>query len=130
MQIDRILCACDEIVEKQSKGALLTSGRKEKSIFFVAQSGKIRAYRNECPHRSVPLDWSPDQFLTTDNEYIICATHGALFNIQTGLCVSGPCIGDRLEKIPIKSGKILNFYYPHTRRSKNHLIQGDKFNFK
>lgn len=31
---------------------------------------------------------------------IQCATHGALFEIETGHCIAGPCLGQNLQKIP------------------------------
>jgi len=57
----------------------------------------------------VPLDWQPDRFLTADGQRILCATHGAEFGIADGVCVRGPCLGDRLEAvmIQVKDGVIL-----------------------
>ena len=39
-------------------------------------------------------------FLDDDGELIKCSTHGALFNIEEGLCLLGPCKGKRLQKVP------------------------------
>ena len=39
----------------------------------------------------------PDQFLSADLQLIVCATHGAQFEIHTGRCVSGPCLGQSLQ---------------------------------
>jgi nitrite reductase/ring-hydroxylating ferredoxin subunit len=47
----------------------------------------------------VPLDWAPDRFLSTDGSRIVCSMHGAEFDIATGACLRGPCIGDSLESV-------------------------------
>ena len=41
----------------------------------------------------------PDQFLDPSNSLIQCATHGALFLIENGECVAGPCAGQSLTAI-------------------------------
>jgi len=72
----------------------------ETPFFAVRQGDQIHLYRNHCPHLGLPLEWMPDQFLDREGHYIQCATHGALFRIDNGLCVSGPCQGESLEAIP------------------------------
>jgi nitrite reductase/ring-hydroxylating ferredoxin subunit len=59
-------------------------------------------YVNACPHIGVPLDWAPDRFLSSDASRIICSMHGAEFEIETGLCTAGPCMGERLEAVPFR----------------------------
>jgi nitrite reductase/ring-hydroxylating ferredoxin subunit len=56
----------------------------------------ILIYRNACPHLGVPLDWAPGKFLNLDGTRIVCATHGAEFRITDGLCLRGPCRGQKL----------------------------------
>lgn len=56
-------------------------------------------YANRCPHRGVALEWQPDEFLDTSASLIQCATHGALFLIESGECVAGPCEGKSLRAI-------------------------------
>lgn len=70
--------------------------------FLVKKGAGIFAYRNRCPHTGAPLDWSPHQFLSPDADFIQCAMHGALFQIETGLCVSGPCAHQTLEPLPLE----------------------------
>ena len=60
------------------------------------------AYKNLCPHLQVELEFLENQFLDQDQEYIQCSTHGALFNVETGECISGPCLGESLQKIAIQ----------------------------
>jgi nitrite reductase/ring-hydroxylating ferredoxin subunit len=44
----------------------------------------------------------PDRFLDSEGELIQCATHGALFRIESGECLRGPCLGAFLEPLPLK----------------------------
>lgn len=57
------------------------------------QDRTLRAYKNSCPHTGAPLNWTPDQFLTTNGRYIQCSIHGAMFVTETGECFAGPCSG-------------------------------------
>ena len=41
-------------------------------------------------HLSVELDWQDNNFLDDERKFIICATHGAIYNPTNGYCVSGP----------------------------------------
>lgn len=70
--------------------------------FIVRRGDAVRAYRDSCPHTGAPLAWSPDGFLDVDGELIQCALHGALFLIDTGECVHGPCVGACLQPIAVK----------------------------
>jgi nitrite reductase/ring-hydroxylating ferredoxin subunit len=61
----------------------------------------VFGYVNSCPHLGTPLNWAGDTFISEDSGLIICATHGALFEIEDGACVSGPCAGQSLEAAPV-----------------------------
>lgn len=73
----------------------------DESLFVVERDGQYYGYRNRCPHLGVELNWLEDQFLDLDGALIQCATHGALFIIENGECVAGPCQGQALEAIPL-----------------------------
>ena len=92
------LCAPDEVAEGQSRGFEI-AGEK---LFAVRKDGQLYAYRNRCPHRGIPLEWLPDQFLDHSASMIQCATHGALFLIESGECVAGPCAGQSLQELVIR----------------------------
>lgn len=70
--------------------------------FAVAFAGEVLAYVNVCPHRGTSLDWLPGQVFDESGLYLICATHGAMFEPATGLCVAGPCSGASLQKLPVR----------------------------
>jgi nitrite reductase/ring-hydroxylating ferredoxin subunit len=92
------LCAPDELAEGQSRGFEIA----EEKLFAVRKDGQLYAYRNRCPHRGIPLEWLPDQFLDHSASLIQCATHGALFLIESGECVAGPCAGQALQELAIR----------------------------
>ena len=89
------LCAPNELTEGQSRGFVLA----ELKLLVVRREGQVYAYQNRCPHRGIPLEWQPDQFLDHSNSLIQCATHGALFLIESGECVAGPCSGQSLKAL-------------------------------
>ena len=80
-------------------------------ILVVRKGSIVYGYLNTCPHTGGPLDWVPDQFLDPAREYIQCATHAALFRITDGVCVYGPCAGDRLTPAPtaVEAGEVVLF---------------------
>ena len=104
-----ILCRLGEIAEPGTKGVSLGQGRARREIFLVRRGGDVRAYENACPHTGGMLDWVPDQFLSLDRKHILCATHGALFRMDDGYCIHGPCIGRSLTPVAIRlqGGEIL-----------------------
>lgn len=79
----------------------MTTSAGVTDIFLVRKAGEIRGYLNQCPHTGGPLDWVPDQFLDLDRRWIQCATHDALFNIDSGLCIAGPCSGQSLTSVEL-----------------------------
>ncbi len=70
--------------------------------FVVRKGDVIAAYLNRCPHAGHPLNLRTDKFFTPDAALLMCNSHGALFEPQSGRCVAGPCIGKSLVRIPIR----------------------------
>ena len=104
----RALCRVEDIPDGGARGFGPAMGGFV-GLFAVRRNADVFVYVNTCPHLGTSLDWAPDRFLTADGAHIVCATHGALFVIEGGLCVHGPCLGDRLEAVPaqIVDGMIL-----------------------
>jgi nitrite reductase/ring-hydroxylating ferredoxin subunit len=69
------------------------------SLIALRRNGAVRLFRNRCPHRGIELDWVPGAFLAVDGHHLQCATHGALFDPLSGVCISGPCAGDALQRL-------------------------------
>lgn len=99
------ICHIDDIVEGNAKG-FEAQGEK---YLAIKKDNQLFVYKNSCPHLGIPLEWFEDDFLDSDKELIQCATHGALFVIDTGECVFGPCLGERLSavKISVRNGEVL-----------------------
>ena len=99
------LCLLEEIPDGTGRGFILkpgTSGDSRSLDILIVRSGnRAFGYVNSCPHARSPLDWTPDRFMSRDGRHIQCATHGALFEIETGRCISGPCAGQHLKPVPV-----------------------------
>lgn len=72
------------------------------SIVLYREGDHVRAWLNVCPHAGRRLDWAPGQFLKSREGHLVCAAHGASFELQSGTCVSGPCRGDLLRAVPVE----------------------------
>ena len=70
------------------------------SAFVIRHGGQVYGYLNQCAHLSVELDWIEGRFFDTSGVYLICSAHAATYEADTGLCISGPCVGASL--IPLK----------------------------
>jgi nitrite reductase/ring-hydroxylating ferredoxin subunit len=94
-------CAADALEPgRTARFEVFRAGRRVHA-FLVNHDGRHHAYVNRCPHAGTPLDWWPNEFFTEDGRFLICATHGAVFAPDTGLCLEGPCPGARLERLPV-----------------------------
>ena len=95
-------CAVDALGPGQTATFRLERDGKALLGFIVNHEGRHYAYVNRCPHAGTPLDWWPNEFFTEDGRNLICATHGAVFSPDTGVCFEGPCPGARLEALPVE----------------------------
>jgi nitrite reductase/ring-hydroxylating ferredoxin subunit len=68
--------------------------------FAIRYEGQVHAYVNRCTHVAMELDYQPNHFFDTTGQWLICATHGALYAPATGACRGGPCRGG-LRKIAL-----------------------------
>ena len=76
-------------------------GEPESLILHRDDAGAVRAWRNICPHAGRRLDWAPGQFLRAKDGSLVCAVHGASFELEAGRCIAGPCRGDRLRAVAV-----------------------------
>ena len=93
------IAVTEEIPEREARSFETPQGD---NIFITQREGAFYAYQNICPHLQVELEFLENQFLDADKEYIQCSTHGALFVVETGECIAGPCQGQSLQKVAIK----------------------------
>ncbi len=96
------LCRLADLTDGDSRGVSAQVGGEPVELLLVRRGGVVYAYHNHCPHTGAPLDWSPHQFLDIEKRFIQCALHGALFRIETGLCIYGPCVESYLEPAPVR----------------------------
>lgn len=61
--------------------------------FVIRHRGRVHGYVNRCAHVAMELDWQPGRFFDLDSQYLVCATHGALYEPASGACVGGACLG-------------------------------------
>lgn len=71
-------------------------------VFLVRKGETVYAYRNQCPHALAHLDHPPGDFFSRDRRHLQCSFHGAMFRIEDGFCISGPCRDRRLRPFPIR----------------------------
>lgn len=94
------ICELADISAGSAKAIELTDGGE--IVLIRVSHEEIVAYHNRCPHTGASLNWLPDQFLDHTGEYIQCSNHAALFRIEDGVCIFGPCSGQSLVPVPLK----------------------------
>ena len=99
---ERLICASAALAEGGGVRFRLRATDADENAFVVRQFGRASGYVNRCPHAGTQLDWEPGQFFDVAGLYLVCSTHGALFEPSTGYCVAGPCRGASLERLAIR----------------------------
>lgn len=104
-----VVCHLDELDDPGSREFRIGEGDWPFKGFVVRQGNEVYAYQNFCMHAGHPLNWGPDSFLTADGSQIICASHGAIYEIKSGECVAGPCPGRKLRAVEaeVRDGEIV-----------------------
>ena len=100
---------CHQILCKSS--ALVVGGRGLRFVvsnsygsypaFVVRWRAGLSAFLNICAHMDFELDWTAGSFFDSQGRYLICSTHGALYDPADGLCIKGPCHGARLKPVEV-----------------------------
>lgn len=107
---ERVICAGDALAER-GKGVRFTveyQGER-RGAFAIRYDGKVYAFLNRCAHAGVELDWIEGEFFDLSKLYLICSTHGATYEPDSGKCVLGPCRGKKLIALPVgeRGGEII-----------------------
>ena len=99
---ERLICASAELIDG-GDGVRFEVARAGESLpaFVVRWREKPFAYINECAHQTTEFDWNAGDFFDESKLYLMCATHGAIYEPDSGLCVGGPCHGARLAPVKI-----------------------------
>jgi nitrite reductase/ring-hydroxylating ferredoxin subunit len=107
------VCASDALVEG-GKGVRfqLTAGNDDATGFVIRYGGRVHAYLNRCAHVPIELDWNKGDFFEDSGLYLMCSTHGAVYDPATGRCAGGPCRGSSLRKIVVVEKDNQVFWQP------------------
>jgi len=74
----------------------------DESLILHRRGDRVRAWLNVCPHAGRRLDWAPGKFLKNKQGHLVCAVHGATFELEQGVCVAGPCRGASLRAVGVE----------------------------
>jgi nitrite reductase/ring-hydroxylating ferredoxin subunit len=101
-QGERLICASAALVDGGA-GVRFEVEREGTALpaFAIRFRGAVHAYVNECRHQASELDWNEGEFFDAERLYLICATHGAVYEPDNGLCIEGPCLGARLAAVAV-----------------------------
>ncbi len=102
MNDEVLVCGLEDIPNRGSIG-FWPDNRGRHLALAVRNGNSVHAYVNLCPHYGQSrLGWKKNEFLDGRRNYIICAAHGALFRLDDGVCILGPCLGRTLKRIGIR----------------------------
>ncbi len=98
-----------DIPDGGSAGYTIDTAEGRRRLLAVRRGDRVFVYANECPHIGAPLDFEPGRFLNLERTHILCTNHGALFRIEDGACVAGPCAGRPLRRIAaiVRGGAVM-----------------------
>lgn len=107
------LCASAELEESGTARVFdVMLWRRPARAFALRFEGRVVAYMNRCAHVPTEMDWTPGEFLDADRRFILCSTHGAVYEPTTGHCIAGPCAGARLMRIDVVESAGQVYWYP------------------
>ncbi|HUR72169.1 MAG TPA: Rieske 2Fe-2S domain-containing protein [Candidatus Limnocylindrales bacterium] len=98
----RVVARVNEVQPGAVKKFWLICQQYRLDAILINDQGNYYAYVNRCRHMPTPLDFVRDEFFSDDGRYLQCYTHGALYEFASGLCVSGPCKGESLYRLPVQ----------------------------
>ena len=96
-----VLCRVDDVPSPGAKCFEFSNGDTPFRGFIVRRGDALFGYVDVCPHAGWPLAVRDERRLTRDGQYLLCTGHGALFRIEDGGCVAGPCERRALEPWPV-----------------------------
>ena len=71
---------------------VLYAGQSSRA-FAIRYQGQVHAYLNRCSHIPVEMDYQDGQLFDDSGRWLLCSTHGAAYEPDSGACSSGPCRG-------------------------------------
>lgn len=95
------LCPGEALAEGHYREFRIERDGEPEWLIATRLHGRPRAWRNICPHQGRPLNFAPDRFLTDQENRLVCAHHGAVFEPDSGICISGPCQRAELSALAV-----------------------------
>ena len=94
----------EEVAPGQSRKFMLPIQGVEEECFLINFRGEFHAYVNRCRHIPIPMDWVDNHFFAEGGRYLMCQTHGALYQPESGECLAGPAgaCGKFLFRVPLE----------------------------
>ena len=90
----------EDISDNEARGFAAPAGR----LFVVRRGGALHAWWDACPHYGdTPMAWRAGEYLNAARNRIVCASHGAEFDIETGICTRGAALGQCLRRAPVRT---------------------------
>ena len=110
------LCASTELQESGLAVAfdVVYAGQRCRA-FAVRFQGLPQAYLNRCAHVPMEMDYQEGRFFDDSGRWLLCATHGAVYEPDSGKCAGGPCRGGRLHPIAVHEGAGKIYWLPDER---------------
>ncbi len=99
--MSRALCSLADLGATGAKEIVLTKDGARYPVFVIKDDAGVRAFENICPHVRLPLNAAEDVFFDVTRTILVCVNHGAHFDPVTGVCLRGPCKGERLRAFPV-----------------------------
>lgn len=90
------------VPERSPMALEATIDGQPEALILYRDGDAVRAWLNICPHAGRRLDWAPGRFLQGKDGSLICAAHGASFELDRGDCTAGPCRGQSLRAVPVR----------------------------
>ena len=90
-----------DLGEGESKAFRIVKNGRFVGGFVVCFEDNYYGYENKCRHIPISLDYGDEQFFDEERRFLVCQTHGAVYEPKTGLCTDGPCRGASLYEIPL-----------------------------
>jgi nitrite reductase/ring-hydroxylating ferredoxin subunit len=99
--IGTLIASLSEVPEAHAREFRFGQGLSAFRMIVARSEGTVQGYLNLCPHLSLPLNEATDDTIFIRGSLLVCVRHFAQFQVCTGICVAGPCLGSRLDRVPI-----------------------------
>jgi nitrite reductase/ring-hydroxylating ferredoxin subunit len=105
------LCKSMDLVERGEAMPfdVVYCGRTSRG-FAIRFDGQVFGYLNQCSHVPMEMDYQPNRFFDSTGQWLMCATHGAMYRPQTGECRAGPCRGGLIKIALTESNGVVHWH--------------------